>query len=65
MPGSLGGEDCVKRFRGMFAFAVWDSNKKQLFIARDRLGKKPLFYAVTAHGQFLFASELKVLLGAP
>lgn len=59
------GEDCIKRFRGMFAFAVWDRNKKQLFLGRDRLGKKPLFYTVTAKGQFLFASELKVLLGHP
>lgn len=59
------GEDCVKRFRGMFAFALWDTNTRTLFIGRDRLGKKPLFYTVTHHGQFLFASELKVLLGHP
>lgn len=59
------GEDCVKRFRGMFAFAVWDTNTRTLFIGRDRLGKKPLFYTVTPQGQLIFASELKVLVGHP
>lgn len=59
------GEQCVERFRGMFAFALWDTNRQTLFMARDRLGKKPLFYTVTRNGQFLFASELKVLLGHP
>ncbi|MGF1685679.1 amidotransferase 1, exosortase A system-associated [Photobacterium japonica] len=59
------GEDCVRRFRGMFAFAVWDTNTRTLFIGRDRLGKKPLFYTVTEQGQFVFASELKVLIGHP
>jgi len=56
------GEDCVKRFRGMFAFAIWDRNKKTLFIARDRLGKKPLYYAFTSDGKLIFGSELKALL---
>jgi asparagine synthase (glutamine-hydrolysing) len=56
------GEDCVKRFRGMFAFALWDSNRETLFLARDRLAVKPLFYALLPDGTFLFGSELKSLL---
>ncbi|MEC5397656.1 XrtA/PEP-CTERM system amidotransferase [Uliginosibacterium sp. H1] len=59
------GEDCVRRFRGMFAFALWDRNRDTLFLARDRLGVKPLFYALLADGQFLFGSELKVLMAHP
>ncbi|UUM32264.1 XrtA/PEP-CTERM system amidotransferase [Vibrio japonicus] len=59
------GVQCLDRFRGMFAFALWDRNKKQLFIARDRLGKKPLYYTQTRSGQFIFGSELKVLLAHP
>ncbi|MBD3346452.1 MAG: asparagine synthase (glutamine-hydrolyzing) [Chitinivibrionales bacterium] len=55
------GVECVKRFRGQFAFAVWDSTKKRLFIARDRLGIKPLYYAYK-NNQFLFSSEIKSLL---
>ena len=56
------GEDCVRRFRGMFAFALWDRNRETLFLARDRLGKKPLYYASLPDGRFIFSSELKALL---
>ena len=55
------GKSCLKRFRGMFAFAIWDIQEKQLFLARDRTGEKPLYYW---HDQdkFYFASELKALV---
>ena len=56
------GEECVKRFRGMFAFALWDRNRETLFLARDRLGVKPMYYAVLSDGTLLFGSELKSLL---
>jgi asparagine synthase (glutamine-hydrolysing) len=59
------GEECVSRFRGMFAFALWDRNRDTLFLARDRLGVKPLFYALLDDGTFIFGSELKALLVHP
>ncbi|MEQ8493813.1 MAG: amidotransferase 1, exosortase A system-associated, partial [Gammaproteobacteria bacterium] len=59
------GEACVSRFRGMFAFAIWDERCETVFLARDRLGIKPLFYTVTPDRQLLFASELKSLELSP
>ena len=59
------GESCVEHFRGMFAFAVWDRNQETLFLARDRLGIKPLFYTRLEDGFFLFGSELKSLKADP
>ena len=58
------GEACVERFNGIFAFAVWEVRKKRLFLARDRIGVKPLFY--TEHGGgLLFGSEMKTILAYP
>ena len=59
------GERCVERFRGMFAFALYDANRECLFLARDRLGIKPLYYAALPDGRLLFGSELKALLVCP
>ena len=59
------GVSCVSRFRGMFAFAVWDAHSRSLFLARDRLGKKPLYYSELADGRIVFGSELKALLVDP
>ncbi|MBI4620223.1 MAG: asparagine synthase (glutamine-hydrolyzing) [Desulfobacterales bacterium] len=56
------GIDCIKHFRGMFAFALWDKNEKKLFLARDRVGKKPLVYTRLSDGTFLFASEIQAIL---
>ncbi len=59
------GARCVDRLRGMFAFAIWDARKRELFIARDRAGKKPLYYTITPGGTLIFGSELKSLREHP
>jgi asparagine synthase (glutamine-hydrolysing) len=56
------GKRCVDHLRGMFAFAIWDQRARELFIARDRLGVKPLYYVHADDGSFFFASEIKALL---
>ena len=58
------GADCLQHLRGMFAFAIWDDRRRKLFLARDRMGQKPLVYRV-ADGRLTFASELKSLLQVP
>jgi asparagine synthase (glutamine-hydrolysing) len=59
------GPDCLQQLDGMFVFAVWDRNRGQLFLARDRLGKKPLYYAHTPDGAFVFGSEMAALAEVP
>src|SRR5262249_34402886 len=58
------GPRCVERFRGFFAFALWDAARRQLVLARDRIGIKPLYYH-TGRDRFLFASEIKAILEHP
>src|SRR6476659_9089789 len=55
------GERCVEQISGMFAFALWDESQQKLFLARDRIGQKPLFY-VQDGSEFLFGSEIKAIL---
>lgn len=58
------GKDCIYKFNGMFAFAIWDNRENELFIARDRYGIKPLYYYYK-NGVFIFASEIKAILKHP
>ena len=57
-------EECVKHLNGIFAFAIWDEDKEKLFMARDRLGVKPLFYSEN-NGSLIFGSEIKAILAHP
>lgn len=59
------GADCVNHLRGMFAFAIWDTQEKSLFVARDRVGKKPLLYSHQPNGNLIFGSEFRALLAHP
>ena len=61
---AIHGEKCVELFQGMFAFAIWDKRDKKLFLARDRVGKKPLYY-FHKNDKFVFASEMKAILAYP
>ena len=57
------GKDCLKKLRGMFAFAIYDTETRELFAARDRFGVKPFHYAMV-NGEFVFASEIKAILAS-
>src|SRR5207245_7564975 len=58
------GRQLLAHLRGMFAFALWDGRRRELFLARDRLGIKPVYYASTEDGGFVFASEVRALLAS-
>ena len=58
------GPECLSRLNGQFAFAIWDSRRRSFFMARDRLGVRPLFYTV-ADGALIFGSEIKAILADP
>lgn len=58
------GSDLLQELPGMFAFAIWDEEKQEIFCARDRFGEKPFFYAIGKNGEFLFASEIKAILAS-
>lgn len=58
------GENLIHELPGMFAFAIWDDTKQELFCARDRYGEKPFYYAIGHHGEFIFASEIKAIMAS-
>ena len=58
------GQNLVKEIPGMFAFAIWDEEKQELFCARDRFGEKPFYYAIGKNGEYIFASEIKAILAS-
>lgn len=58
------GDECVEQFVGMFAFAIWDTRRRRLFLARDRMGQKPLFYGALPGGGLIFSSELKAIMAS-
>ncbi len=59
------GPECLQRLNGFFAFALWDRNRRELFLARDRMGKKPIYYATLPDGRFVFGSEMAALKVVP
>lgn len=59
------GEDCIHHFNGMFSIILWDPQLQELFIARDRFGEKPLYFAATECGEIIFSSEMKAILSYP
>ena len=64
-PSEFWGEEALPRLNGMFAFLIWDARLRRMFVARDRFGEKPLFYAHLPDGGIVFASEMKALLRDP